>query len=143
MQYYINLGGQAIGPMNMEQMAAYNVNPNTPVSCDGGNWAPLYTYPELMQFFQQRMAAYQAVVNDDVATKKILCGILAIIVGSLGVQYFVLGKVAGGFITILLSLVTCGLWSLLMFAQGIYMLCISDAEFKAKYMDSTSTLPLF
>jgi len=143
MQYFINLDGQSIGPMTIEQMTPYNITPNTPVSRDGGPWAPLYTYPELMQFFQQRMAAYQNASEQDVNSKKMLCGILAILVGSLGVQYFVLGKIAGGFITILLSIVTCGLWSLLTLAQGIYMLCITDQEFKAKYMDSTSTLPLF
>lgn len=46
--YYITLNNQTIGPMSAEQMMAYNVTNETPVSRDGGEWQPLYTYPELM-----------------------------------------------------------------------------------------------
>ena len=141
MQYYINLNGQNIGPMNEQQMMAYPVNANTPVSQDGGAWAPLYTYPELMQHLQMRGAAMGG--QSELSSKKTLCGILAILVGTLGVQYFVLGKTAAGFITILLSLVTCGAWGIITLIQGILMLCMSDADFQRKYIDSTSTLPLF
>lgn len=136
MSYYINLNGTDIGPMNIDQLFAYSVNPDTPVSRDGSPYAPLYTYPELMQRLNH-------VTEAGIDSKRILCGILAILVGSLGVQYFVMGKVAGGFITILLSIVTCGAWSIVMLIQGIMMLVMSDQQFKAKYIDSTSTLPLF
>lgn len=141
MQYYINLNGQTIGPMTQEQMMAYNVTQDTPVSKGGEAWAPLYTFPELMQALQTSPSTIMS--QSDLNSKKILCGVLAILVGSLGIQYFVLGKVAGGLITILLSIVTCGLWSIVTFVQGILMLCMPDAEFKRKYIDSTSTLPLF
>ena len=47
--YYITLNNQTIGPMSAEQMMAYNVTNETPVSRDGGEWQPLYTYPELME----------------------------------------------------------------------------------------------
>lgn len=120
---------------------SYNVTADTPVSKDGGPWAPLYSYPELMQFYQYSGKALAN--NAEISSKKTLCGILAILVGTLGVQYFVLGKVGGGFITILLSLVTCGLWSIVVLIQGIMMLCMSDEDFKRKYIDSTSVLPLF
>ncbi|MBD5329183.1 MAG: DUF4339 domain-containing protein [Bacteroides sp.] len=140
MQYYINLNGQTIGPMNIDQMMAYPVNSNTPVSRDGGDWQPLYAFPELMQRIQYKgSGAY----NSDISAKKTLCGILAILVGTLGVQYFVLGKTAGGLITILLSLVTCGAWGIVTLVQGILMLCMSDQDFEQKYINSTSTLPLF
>ncbi|MDE6410478.1 MAG: DUF4339 domain-containing protein [Muribaculaceae bacterium] len=142
MQYYINLNGQSIGPMNEEQMMAYPVGPDTQVSRDGGAWQPLYTYPELMQRLQMR-GANQPMNQSEVTSKKTLCGILAILVGTLGVQYFVINKVAAGFITILLSIVTCGLWGVVTLVQGILMLCMSDDEFKRKYLESTSTFPLF
>lgn len=141
MQYYINLNGQTIGPMNEEQMMAYPVNGNTPVSREGGDWQPLYLFPELMQRLQAKGGS--AYNNSDISSKKTLCGILAILVGTLGVQYFVLGKTAGGLITILLSLVTCGAWGIVTLVQGILMLCMSDQEFEQKYINSTSTLPLF
>ena len=141
MSYYITVNGTPVGPMNMDQMLAYNITPDTPVSRDGGVWAPLYTYPELMEMY--RRSGYAYAKDAEISSKKTICGICAILVGSLGVQYFVLGKVAGGFITILLSIVTCGLWSIVTLIQGIMMLCMSDSDFKTKYMDSNSTLPLF
>lgn len=143
MHYFLTINGSSVGPMTKEQIMSYNVNPDTPVSKDGGPWAPLYTYPELMQVYQSYSAAGRTVRDQEVQSKKVLCGILAILVGSLGVQYFVLGKVAGGFITILLSLVTCGLWSIVTLIQGIMMLVMSDADFERKYVQSTSVLPLF
>lgn len=141
MIYYIIFNGQTIGPMSKEQMMAYDVNPDTPVSRDGGDWQPLYTFPELMNAY--RMAGKEGAFTSEVSSKKTICGICAILLGGLGVQYFVLGRVGAGLLTILLTLVTCGLWEVLTLVQGIMMLCMSDADFKRKYIDSTSTLPLF
>ncbi len=139
--YYITLNNQTIGPMSAEQMMAYPVNNDTPVSRDGGEWKPLYTYPELMERYQRSGKAMAGDV--EVSSKKTLCGIMAIILGGLGVQYFVLGRVGAGFLTILLTLVTCGIWEVVTLIQGIMMLCMTDTDFKRKYIDSTATLPLF
>lgn len=139
--YYITLNNQTVGPMSVEQMMAYPVTAETPVSRDGGSWMPLYTFPELMSAMQYSGRSQNADV--EVSSKKTLCGIMAILLGTLGIQYFVIGKTAGGFITILLSIVTCGLWEVVTLIQGIMMLCMSNADFKRKYIDSTSTLPLF
>lgn len=72
-----------------------------------------------------------------------VAALLAILLGSLGIQYFYLGKTGAGLITILLSFVTCGVWGILMFVQGIYMFCITNDEFRTKYVETTRTLPLF
>lgn len=153
MAYYIKMQGQVIGPMDPQQLMAYNVNPNVAISKDGIYWSPLYTFPELMQLYQQtrnnngyagnNYGGYQQMSPSEVSSKKTLCGIMALLFGTLGIQYFILGKVGGGFITILLSLITCGLWEIVVFIQGIMMLCMSDQDFKRKYIDSTSVLPLF
>lgn len=139
MEYFLSINGQIIGPMTAQQVFSYNVNTSTQVSTDGYNWQPLYTFPELMEI-QHRRAAMPV---RDADSKRILCGIMAILLGGLGVQYFILNKAAGGFITILLTLVTCGAWEIITLIQGIMMLCMSDSEFRRKYVDSTSTLPLF
>lgn len=144
MNYYIMINGRPVGPMTCAQMMAYNVNPNTMVSTDGMNWNPLYSYPELMQFLNSNKMNGVSQYNDpEVNNKKIMCGVFAILLGVLGVQYFIMGKVGGGFLTILLSCVTCGIWSIVTLIQGIVMLTMSDSEFKRKYLDSTSVLPLF
>lgn len=72
-----------------------------------------------------------------------VAGLLAILVGCLGVQYFYLGKTGGGLLTILLSLVTCGIWSIICFIQGILMLCMTNEEFERKFVTNPSSFPLF
>ncbi len=69
--------------------------------------------------------------------------LLALLLGSFGVQYFYLGKVGGGLLTILLSLCTCGIWAILMLVQGVLLLCMNNEEFRQKFVLSQSTLPLF
>lgn len=70
-------------------------------------------------------------------------GLLAILIGALGVHYFYLGKVSGGLLTILLSAITCGLWGIITFVQGIMMLCMTNEEFENKYVRNPSAFPLF
>lgn len=74
---------------------------------------------------------------------KVAAGLLAILLGTLGIQYFYLGKVGAGFITILLSIVTCGAWEIITLIQGILMLCMTDEEFNYKYVYTDKTFPLF
>lgn len=140
MQYYIFINGAPVGPMTVQQLFAYNINQNTNVSTDGVNWRPLFTYPDLMLAMRQNGIRYE---DSDISNKKLLCGILAIVLGCLGIQYFLVGKTWGGILTILLSLITCGAWPVITLIQGILMLCMTDEEFKRKYIDSTSVLPLF
>lgn len=53
-QYYIMYQGQVTGPMTREQIFAYGVNRETMVSADGGEWRPLYAYPELMELLSKQ-----------------------------------------------------------------------------------------
>lgn len=140
MQYYIYINGHTVGPMTVQQLFAYNVDQNTNVSTDGVNWRPLYTFPDLMVALRQYGGGYG---NNELANKKLLCGLLAIIVGGLGIQYFVLGKTWGGIITIILTFITCGLWTIITLIQGIMILCMSEEEFKRKYIENPATMPLF
>lgn len=72
-----------------------------------------------------------------------VAGLLAILLGGLGIHYFYCGKVGGGFICILLTLVSCGIWSVISLIQGIMMLCMRSDEFERKYVYSSSTFPVF
>lgn len=135
--YYIIYNGQSVGPMTASQAMAYHLNADTPVSVDGTNWQPLYNYPELMSMLNTTGAASSA------DNKRVVAGICALILGTLGIQYFVIGKPVAGILTILLSIVTCGLWGIVMLVQGILILTMSDAEFERKFVNTTSTLPIF
>lgn len=140
MLYYIMYNGQPVGPMSKEQVFAYNVTPDSLVSTDGVNWGELFRFPELMEIYTHTRGADAPGQPD---SKKVLCGVLAIVVGCLGLQYFLVGKTAGGVINILLSLVTCGLWQVVNVIQGIMILCMSDEEWRRKFVYSTSTFPVF
>ncbi len=162
-EYYIVYNGQQVGPMSKEQLKLYGLEPNSQIWSKGmANWAPAYTVPELMEVINgpqqpqpQPQPAYQqpqyqqpaldlnAQPQRQVSAKdKTVCGLLAIFLGGLGIQYFYLERPGAGLICILLSLVSCGLWSTITFIQGIYMLVMNDAEFQCKYVLSTSSFPL-
>ena len=72
-----------------------------------------------------------------------VAALLAILVGWLGIQYFYVGKAGGGIITIILSIVTCGFWSTITLIQGILMFCMTNEQFRQKYVVNPSTFPLF
>ncbi len=65
--------------------------------------------------------------------KKILAGILAIVIGSLGVHKFVLGYTQEGIIQIVISIVTCGIGGIIPLIEGIIYLTKSDEEFYQTY----------
>ncbi len=73
-------------------------------------------------------------VPPEVNTKKILCGVMGIIFGGLGIHRFILNDVPGGLLRILITLVTCGLGSIIGLIEGIIYLTKTDPEFYQIYM---------
>ena len=65
--------------------------------------------------------------------KKVLAGILAILIGSLGIHKFILGYTKEGIIQIIISIVTCGIGGIIPFVEGIIYLTKSDEEFYQTY----------
>lgn len=65
-----------------------------------------------------------------------VAALLAILLGGLGVQYFYCGNVTAGVITIVLTIVTCGLWNILMLIQGVLMFFMTNEQFRQKYITS-------
>ncbi len=72
-----------------------------------------------------------------------VAALLAIFLGGFGVQYFYLGKMTAGIISIILSLVSCGIWQVVTLIQGILMLCMSNESFRQKYVPNNATMPVF
>ena len=72
--------------------------------------------------------------------KKVLAGILAIVVGSLGVHKFILGYTTEGLIMLLVTVLTCGILGIAMsvigIIEGIMYLTKSDEEFVRTYIQS-------
>ena len=72
-----------------------------------------------------------------------IAALLAFFLGGIGVHYFYMNKVGAGLLTILLTIVTCGIWGVITFNQCIYFLCISNEQFEQRFIQNPSTFPIF
>ncbi len=68
--------------------------------------------------------------------KKILAGILAIVLGGFGIHKFILGYTQEWIIQIVITVVTCGIGSIIGLIEGIIYLTKSDEEFYQTYQVS-------
>ena len=72
------------------------------------------------------------------AEKKLPAGILAILLGSLGIHKFILGYTTQGVIMLLISVLSCGILavipSIIGIVEGIIYLTKSDEEFVRTYI---------
>lgn len=68
-----------------------------------------------------------------VKSKRIIAGVLGILLGELGVHKFILGYTKEGLIQIAMTIVTCGIAGLIGFIEGIIYLTKSDEEFINQY----------
>jgi len=70
------------------------------------------------------------------ADKKVLAGVLAIVIPGLGLNRFVLGDAGGGLIRILITVCTCGtIGCPISLIEGIIYLTKTDEEFVETYID--------
>ena len=67
--------------------------------------------------------------------KKVLAGVMGILFGGLGVHKFILGYTQEGIIQLVVSVVTCGIGSLIGFIEGIIYLTKTDEEFDRIYVE--------
>ena len=65
--------------------------------------------------------------------KKMLAGILGILIGSLGIHKFILGYTQEGIIQIVITVITCGMGGIIGLIEGIIYLTKSDEEFYQTY----------
>jgi TM2 domain-containing membrane protein YozV len=68
------------------------------------------------------------------AEKKIAAGICGILIGGLGVHKFILGYTKEGIIQIVITVLTCGIGSIIGFIEGIIYLTKSDEDFVNTYI---------
>lgn len=70
---------------------------------------------------------------DSQENKKMIAGVLGIVLGSLGIHKFILGYTKEGIIQIVITFVTCGFGSIIGLIEGIIYLTKSDEEFYQTY----------
>lgn len=73
----------------------------------------------------------QLIIDRRGGKSKVVAGILAILLGGLGIHKFYLGKVGWGLIYLLFSWTSIPMF--LGFIEGIIYLTMSDKDFEAKY----------
>jgi len=66
-------------------------------------------------------------------SKRVLAGILAILLGGLAIHKFILGYTKTGIIQLILTFATCGVVGIISFIEGIIYLTKSDEEFIKTY----------
>jgi TM2 domain-containing membrane protein YozV len=65
--------------------------------------------------------------------KKVVAGVLAILLGGFGVHKFILGYTQEGIIQLIIGVVTCGVGSVIGLVEGIIYLTKTDEEFYQTY----------
>jgi len=65
--------------------------------------------------------------------KKVVAGVLGIVLGGFGVHKFILGYTQEGIIQLVITFVTCGIGSLIGFVEGIIYLTKTDEDFYQTY----------
>ena len=66
-------------------------------------------------------------------SKRVLAGVLAIVLGGLAIHKFILGYTKTGIIQLILTFATCGLVGLISLIEGIIYLTKTDEEFIYTY----------
>ncbi|GAA4129200.1 hypothetical protein GCM10022250_18710 [Flavobacterium chungbukense] len=84
----------------------------------------------IFKFIIQKM---ENTSSSKVENKKVTAGVLAILIGCLGVHKFYLGYQKEGIIQIIITLVTFGFGGIIGFVEGIIYLTKSDEDFYQTY----------
>ena len=110
-------------------------------SCPGGNpgGSPFPIKSERGKFMSSAPGDYPGSTSGERPTdsKRILAGVLAILLGTLGMHKFVLGMTTPGIIMLAVSVVSCGfaapIMSIIGLIEGIIYLTKTDEEFHQIY----------
>jgi len=71
---------------------------------------------------------------DPTQSKRVMAGVLGILLGGFGVHRFVLGDTTGGIIRLAITFVTCGAGSIIGLIEGIIYLTKSEQDFYETYL---------
>jgi TM2 domain-containing membrane protein YozV len=145
--YLSHDGKQSFGPYTTEQMKEFagegRLHANSKVWRDGmADWVEARTLPEL---FGGRTppppmpgAFHSSPVLQDANSKKIMAGVLAIVLGLFGVHKFVLGMTGAGITMAVITIATFFIAAPVMYiiglVEGIIYLTKTDEEFYQTYI---------
>ncbi len=108
-----------------DETSQYCTNCQAPLTIVGG-------YQPMQSVNQGHMTDWKSAGAD----KKLVAGICGILLGGLGVHKFILGYTTEGVIQIVITLVTCGIGSVVGLVEGIIYLTKSDEDFVRTYIQN-------
>jgi TM2 domain-containing membrane protein YozV len=141
----VGIDGRQYGPVSADQirqwLAQNRVNMQTMAQAEGAiDWKPLSLFPEFIGDFKPAPPAMPFYGSNPRASNKIGAGVCGILLGWLGIHKFILGYTSAGLIMLLVSVLSCGVLSSVVWiiglVEGIIYLCKSDDEFVRTYVDN-------
>lgn len=103
-----------------------------------------YGYQQQQNPYQQPQRSGNIFDEGPSGKSRGLAGLLAILLGTLGVHYFYLGKTTGGIVFLLVSIFSCGVVTeIASLIQGIMMFTETQEEFERKWIFCPTDIPLF
>lgn len=102
----------------------------------------------LRQFGNQASAAIDDVFSNGPSGKsRGVAGLLALILGGIGLHYFYMGKTNAGVLFLLVAILSCGAFGVvthvISIIQGVLFFTSSQEEFESRWVNSPSNIPLF
>jgi TM2 domain-containing membrane protein YozV len=148
MEFYIAINGTQQGPFPIDQLLGRGLQPDTLVWRAGmPQWQRADSIPELATLFASNFnpppasPAYVAPpIQPGIADKdkRIVAGVCAILIGSMGIHKFILGMTGPGLTMLLISVLTCGIGAIVMHTisiiEGVIYLTKTDEEFHRIYV---------
>ena len=100
------------------------------------------------QFSNDASNALDSVFNNGPSGKsRGIAGLLALLMGALGLHYFYVGKTNAGIVFLLISLLSCGVFAtvtwVISIIQAVLFFTSTQQEFEQRWVYSPSNFPLF
>jgi TM2 domain-containing membrane protein YozV len=80
------------------------------------------------------MTQFTPPTGEDIKNKKLVAGLLGILLGGFGVHKFYLGMTTAGIIQLVIGVFTCGIGGIIGLIEGIIYLTKSDQDFYQTYV---------
>ena len=80
------------------------------------------------------MTQFTPPTGEDIKNKKLVAGLLGILLGGFGVHKFYLGMTTAGIIQLVIGVFTCGIGGIIGLIEGIIYLTKSDQDFYQQYV---------
>ncbi len=103
---------------------------------------------QMRQFGNEASNALDSVFNNGPSGKsRGIAGLLALLLGTMGLHYFYLNKTTAGVIFLLITLLSCGVLGIVTWIvsiiQGVLFFTSTQQEFEQKWVYTSSNFPLF